>query len=147
MQVNVIETVDQFVYLGQLVSYPRNHNREISRRIRSGWNAFHKYRYLLTAKNIAMKLKRRLFNCCIVPTRLYGSESWALTKATENRLATAQRRMERYAIGIRLLDRKTNEWIKRCDEVQRYSGSSKKTQMAMGKEGRKYANGSMGSVD
>ena len=36
VQVNVIETVDQFVYLGQLVSIPRNHNREISRLIRSG---------------------------------------------------------------------------------------------------------------
>ena len=59
-----------------------------------------------------MKLKRHLFNSCIVPAILYGSETWALTKAAEKRLATAERRMERYAIGIRLIDRKTNEWIR-----------------------------------
>jgi hypothetical protein len=112
VQSAAIEKVDQFVYLGQLITLPRDHGREISRRIRAGWNAYRKFRDLFTAKNIAMKLKRRLFNSCIAPAMLYRAETWALTQAAESRLATAQHRMERLAIGIHLIDRKTNDWIR-----------------------------------
>ncbi|KAK0418858.1 hypothetical protein QR680_013810 [Steinernema hermaphroditum] len=59
-----------------------------------------------------MKWKRRLFNQCILPALLYASETWALTKTAKKKLATAQRRMERRMIGVRLLDKKSNEWLR-----------------------------------
>uniref|UniRef100_A0A914WYK4 Reverse transcriptase domain-containing protein n=1 Tax=Plectus sambesii TaxID=2011161 RepID=A0A914WYK4_9BILA len=99
-----IAQVDKFVYLGQLISFPRDHMREIRRRIQAGWNAFRKYRQLFTTQKIAMKHKRRLFNMCIVPSILYGAETWALTKAAETRPTTTQRWMERRMIRAQLID-------------------------------------------
>uniref|UniRef100_A0A914XTB0 Reverse transcriptase domain-containing protein n=1 Tax=Plectus sambesii TaxID=2011161 RepID=A0A914XTB0_9BILA len=76
-----------------------------------------KYKHFLMAPAIAMKLKRRLFNMVIVPTMLYGAETWALTKQAETRLATTQRRMERRMIGVRLLDHCPNEWLRGVTKV------------------------------
>uniref|UniRef100_A0A914UYA0 Endonuclease-reverse transcriptase n=1 Tax=Plectus sambesii TaxID=2011161 RepID=A0A914UYA0_9BILA len=64
-----------------------------------------------------MKLKRRLFNMVIIPTMLYGAETWALTKQAETRLATTQRRMECRMIGVRLLDHRSNEWLRGVTKV------------------------------
>ena len=87
-----------FIYLGQLVNWPRDHNKEISRRLAAGWATFSKYVTFFTAPRIPMRLKRRLFHQCVLPAMLYGCETWALTKATEDRLAKAQRRMERHIL-------------------------------------------------
>uniref|UniRef100_A0A914UTX3 Endonuclease-reverse transcriptase n=1 Tax=Plectus sambesii TaxID=2011161 RepID=A0A914UTX3_9BILA len=113
-----IEKVDDFVYLGQLISFPRDHMREIRRRIQAGWNAFRKYRHYLTSQKIAMKHKRRLFNMCIVPSILNGAETWALTKAAEARLATTQRQMERRMIGARLIDRISNKRLRGITKIR-----------------------------
>lgn len=113
-----IEEVTEFIYLGQLISYPRDHSREIRRRIQAGWSAFWKYRILFNARSIAMRQKRKLFNMCVAPSVLYGAETWALTKAAEKRLATAQRRMERRMIGARLLDKISNDRLRGITKVQ-----------------------------
>uniref|UniRef100_A0A914WUD7 Reverse transcriptase domain-containing protein n=1 Tax=Plectus sambesii TaxID=2011161 RepID=A0A914WUD7_9BILA len=113
-----IERVDEFVYLGQLISFPRDLMREIRRRIQAGWNAFRKYRQFFTTQKIAMKHKRRLFNMYIVPSILYGVETWALTKAAETRLATTQRQMERRMIGARLIDHISNEPLRGITKIR-----------------------------
>ena len=42
----------------------------------------------------------------------YGSETWSLTKKQRERLAVAQRDMERSMLGITRKDKKCNEWIR-----------------------------------
>uniref|UniRef100_A0A914W3X0 Reverse transcriptase domain-containing protein n=1 Tax=Plectus sambesii TaxID=2011161 RepID=A0A914W3X0_9BILA len=74
------EEVNEFVYLGLLVSFPRDHYSEMKRRVQARWNAYRKYKHFLAAPAIAMKLKRQLFNMVIVPTMLFSAETWALTK-------------------------------------------------------------------
>ena len=48
---------------------------------------------------------------------LYGCESWAATQVELNRLAVAQRRMERRLAGTTLRDRRTNEWLRGVTKV------------------------------
>ena len=43
---------------------------------------------------------------------VYGSETWALTKAHMDLLSVAQRKMERIMLGITLHDHKRNTWIR-----------------------------------
>uniref|UniRef100_A0A914WBV8 Endonuclease-reverse transcriptase n=1 Tax=Plectus sambesii TaxID=2011161 RepID=A0A914WBV8_9BILA len=107
-----IERVTSFIYLGQLVNWPRDHNKEISRRLAAGWATFSKFATFFTAPRIAMRLKRRLFHQCVLPAMLYGCETWALTKAMEDRLAKAQRRMERRILRVRLRDRRPNTLLR-----------------------------------
>uniref|UniRef100_A0A914XQI0 Reverse transcriptase domain-containing protein n=1 Tax=Plectus sambesii TaxID=2011161 RepID=A0A914XQI0_9BILA len=113
-----IAQVDEFVYLGQLISFPRDHMRKIRCRIQAGWNAFRKYRQYFTAQKIAIMHKRRLFNMCIVPSILFGAEIWALTKVAETRLATTKRWMERRIIGARLIDRISNERLREITKIR-----------------------------
>uniref|UniRef100_A0A914VH66 Reverse transcriptase domain-containing protein n=1 Tax=Plectus sambesii TaxID=2011161 RepID=A0A914VH66_9BILA len=105
-----IEAVDNYIYLGQLITIVRDHTREIRRRKQAGWAILHQYRNFLTSHIVDMKYKRRLFNQCIIPAMLYGSECWALTKKRRDTMTAAQRRMERAMEGVNILDKKTNDW-------------------------------------
>jgi hypothetical protein len=107
-----IERVTSFVYLGQLVHERRNHAKEIGRRTGSAWATFNKAKDLLCSKNTPQHLKRRYFQMCIMPSLLYGCETWALTEATWTRLARVQRSMERRMLGLRLRDKKASSWIR-----------------------------------
>ena len=42
----------------------------------------------------------------------------ALTKRDQEKLAVAQRRMERFMVGVTILDRKTNEWLRGLAKVK-----------------------------
>uniref|UniRef100_A0A1I8A087 Lipase n=1 Tax=Steinernema glaseri TaxID=37863 RepID=A0A1I8A087_9BILA len=94
-----VEQVKVFTYLGQEIRMPRDHSNEVSRRIRSGWNVFRQHKNFFTSRTVDMRWKRRLFNMCVLPAMLYGAETWALTEAAQEKLAVAQRKMERRMVG------------------------------------------------
>uniref|UniRef100_A0A914WZG4 Reverse transcriptase domain-containing protein n=1 Tax=Plectus sambesii TaxID=2011161 RepID=A0A914WZG4_9BILA len=104
-----IEAVDNYIYLGQLVTIVRDHTREIRRRKQAGWAVFHQYRNFLTSHTVDMKYIRRLFNQCIIPAMLYGSECWALTKKGRDTITAAQRCMEKAMAGVNILNKKMND--------------------------------------
>ena len=114
--------VQDFIYLGQHLPFPRvvnqrgvkpsRFNKEISRRVSAGWCSFNKAKHLLKSRRIPMVLKRRYFHQCILPAMLYGCETWGLTKLEENRLAVAQRRMERRMLNVKLIDRLSNAQLR-----------------------------------
>jgi hypothetical protein len=106
-----IETVDEYVYLGQLITPANDSMNEVKRRISAGWGAFSKYRDILKSK-MPMCLKRKLYNQCIQPAMTYGSQTWALNKRMQSKMQTTQRAMERAMIGVTMRDRKTNEWVR-----------------------------------
>ncbi|KAK0424256.1 hypothetical protein QR680_008579 [Steinernema hermaphroditum] len=124
-----VERVESFVYLGQEVRLVRDHGKEMSRRICSGWNVFKQYKQFLTNPTVEMRWKRRLFNMCVLPAMLYGAETWALTKSACKRLATAQRKMERRMVGVRLVDKKTNDWLRGVTKISDVAESAKKRKM------------------
>ena len=108
----LIENVQGYVYLGQHYSIKeKNHDKEIQRRIIAGWAAYAKHRDIFKS-NIAICLKRQVYNSCVLPAMTYDAETWTLTKQTENKLAAAQTKMERSMLNIAYNDRKTNIWIR-----------------------------------
>lgn len=124
-----VEKVDRFIYLGQLINYPRDHNKELGRRIGSAWASFGKARKLLTNKNISMNIKHRYFQQCIVPSLLYGCETWALTKTMELRLLRCQRAIERRFLNIRLLDKKPSTWVRQKTKLKDIIGLYRKRKL------------------
>ena len=86
----LIENVPGYVYLGQYYSIKgKNQDKEIQRRIMAGWAAYAKH-WDIFKSNIAICLKRQVYNSCVVPAMTYGSETWTLTKQAQNKLAAAQ---------------------------------------------------------
>ena len=74
-----VEHVQDYVYLGQLVTMQSDKTPEIKRRIAAGWGAFSKYRDIMQSK-IPMCLKRKVYHQCIQAVMTYGCQTWALTK-------------------------------------------------------------------
>ena len=88
-----VEQVDDYVYLGQLVTMKNDKTDEIKRRISVGWGGFSKYRDIMRSK-VLMCLKRKVYSQCIQPAMTYGCQTWVMTKRMETRLRTTQRSME-----------------------------------------------------
>ena len=106
-----LESVKEYVYLGQLLTGDPDHEKEIYRRIKLGWSAYGRHCQILTG-SLPLSLKRKVYNHCILPVLTYGAETWRLTKKLENKLRTAQRAMERKILGLTLRDRKRAVWIR-----------------------------------
>ena len=107
----LIENVPGYVYLGQHYSLKeKNQDKDIQRRIMAGWAAYAKHRDIFKS-NLAICLKRQVYNSCVLPAMTYGAETWTLTKQAQNKLAAAQTKMERSMLNITYKDRRTNIWL------------------------------------
>ena len=96
----LIENVSGYVYLGQHYSLKeKNQDKEIQRRIMAGWAAYAKHRDIFKS-NLAICLKRQVYNSRVLPAMTYGAETWTLTKQAQNKLAAAQTNMERSMFNI-----------------------------------------------
>ena len=97
----LIENVEGYVYLGQHCSLKeKNQDKEIQRIIMAGWAAYAKYRDIFKS-NLAICLKREVYNSCVLPAMTYGAETWTLTKQAQNKLAAAHTKMERSMLNIK----------------------------------------------
>ena len=99
-------------YLGQHYSLKeKNQDKEIQRRIMAGWAAYAKH-WDIFKSNLAICLKRQVYNSCVLPAMTYGAETWALTKQPQNKLAAAQTKTEISKLNITYKDRKSNIWVR-----------------------------------
>ena len=86
----LIGNVQGYVYLGQHYSIKENNqDKEIQRRITAGWAAYTKHRDIFKS-NLAICLKRQVYNSCVLPAMAYGADTWTLTKQGQNKLAAAR---------------------------------------------------------
>ena len=82
----LIENVEGYVYLGQRYSLKeKNQDKEIQRSIIAGRAAYAKHRDIFKS-NLAICLKRHVYNSCVLPAMTYGAETWTLTKQAQTNL-------------------------------------------------------------
>ena len=76
----LIENVEDYVYLGQHYSLKeKSQDTEMQRRIMAGWAAYAKHRDIFKS-NLAICLKRHVYNSCVLPAMTFGAETWIFTK-------------------------------------------------------------------
>ena len=92
------------------VTKENTQDKEIQRRIMAGWAAYSKHRDIFKS-NIAICLKRQVYNSCLLPAMTYGAETWTLTKQAQNKLA------DRSMLNITYKDRKSNIWVRERTKV------------------------------
>ena len=83
--------------------------------------------------NLAICLKRQVYNSCVLPAMTYGAETWTLTKQVQNKLAAAQTKMERSMLNITYKDRRTNIWVRERTKLIRYNLHCEKNEMVLGR--------------
>ncbi|KAH9591020.1 hypothetical protein MS3_00003469 [Schistosoma haematobium] len=74
----IVERVDNFTYLGSLISHNGLVSDEISARIRKARLAFANLRHLWRRRNIRLSIKGRVYCAAVRSVLLYGSETWPL---------------------------------------------------------------------
>ena len=113
-----VEDVRSCVYLGQNFTWDHDQTAELRRRIGLGWAAFNKLKEIMTCRKTSMILKRKAYIECILPTMIYGSETWSLSETKLKELTIAQRKMERMMLGVTLRDKMKTEDIRRKTQVK-----------------------------
>jgi hypothetical protein len=103
-----VENVEEFNYLGSMITNDARCTREIKARIAMAKAAFNKRNTLFTSK-LDLELKKKLVECYIWSIALYGAETWTLKKLGRKYMESFEmwcwRRMER----ISWTDRVNNE--------------------------------------
>ena len=115
----VLEEVECFEYLGACVAANGGIEMEVSHRVRKGYQAFGALKMVLKNRGLGMSAKRRLYEGAIVPTTVYGAETWGMRLAERKRLNVLEMRCLRSMCGVTRLDRIRNEEVRRRTGVVR----------------------------
>jgi len=75
-----LELVDNFCYLGDMLSVDGDADAAVEARIRIGRNKFGYLVPLLTNSDILLIRRGRLYSSCVRSSKLHGSETWPVRK-------------------------------------------------------------------
>ena len=81
-----LEEVDNFTYLGSVVSKNGGTEEDINERLKKARASYGMLNKVWRSASINTKTKVRIFNAVVKSVLLYGSESWSLTKKLESKL-------------------------------------------------------------
>lgn len=99
-----MEYVEEYVYLGHLISFRSCTEKEIKRRIKVTWNKYWSMKEIFKG-DIPIKLKTKAMNICLMPCLTYACQTWPLTKMNLHKIKTCQRGIERSFLKIKLNNR------------------------------------------
>ena len=83
---NSIERVEEFKYLGTMLTNQNSVQKEIKSRLKLGNACYHSVQKLLSSILLTKNLKIKIYKTIILPVVLYGCETWSLTLREECRL-------------------------------------------------------------
>jgi len=100
LEMKISKGVDNFTYLGSMVSVTGETEQDIIARIRKAQQAFAFLRAVWKATSLSLKTKIRIFNSNVKSVLLYGSETWRLTKTLLSKVQTFANKRLRQILGI-----------------------------------------------
>ena len=122
-----IEQVNEVVYLGSMSSRDDRYEMDVERRIAAGNKVNGALAALMRRRNVSRAARLAVHNAVLVPTLLYGTETWVLQKKNERKRNAVEMRSLRRICGVSLADRIRNE------EVHRIAGTSEDVTVRMKK--------------
>ena len=95
-----LEKVDEFTYLGSIVSINEATHKDINSRLGKAQCAFAVLRPIWRSKQLRLKTKIRIYNSNVKSVLLYGSECWRVIQSNMKRLDAFNNRCLRRICGI-----------------------------------------------
>ena len=96
-----VEIVDEFCYLGDMLSVDADTEPTLIARIRSVWFQFRSLASFLTAKDVSLLLRGKVYDASVWSCKSHGSETWSLKRENELALHQTDRRMIRFMCGVK----------------------------------------------
>ncbi|KAI5644163.1 reverse transcriptase (RNA-dependent DNA polymerase) domain-containing protein [Phthorimaea operculella] len=110
-----VEQVKEFVYLGSKFTSDGKCESDIERRVNAGNMVNGALHAFMNSQKVSNKARLAVHRGVLVPTLMYGSESWVWQKKHESRINAVEMRALRSMIGVKLSDRIRNSVIReRC---------------------------------
>lgn len=81
-----IEEVDEFNYLGSIISKNNGVLIDVDKRINKARSTFARLNKIWRTSTLTTYTKIKVFKAMVKPVLLYGAESWTITKTIENKL-------------------------------------------------------------
>ncbi len=107
-----LEEVSCFRYLGVDIAADGNQAVEVKHRVGEGAKVMGALRSVWKEKSVSLQAKIGMFEGIVVPTVLYGCESWALNAEERKRIEVMEMRCLRTICGVRWFDRVTNNRVR-----------------------------------
>ncbi|KAL4100807.1 hypothetical protein QTP88_020836 [Uroleucon formosanum] len=108
---HIFKKVSLFKYLGSIITQDNELKTEVSSRIQLANKGYYGLEKVLKSRTLSKNLKIRMYMTLLRPIVMYGSETWALRKAEEQRLGVFERKVLRKIYGP-VFDNQRNEWRK-----------------------------------
>ena len=104
-----VETVNRFCYLGDRLNASGGCEAAVTARVRIGWVKFRECGELLLGNKFSLKMKGKVYRCCVRSAILDGSETWCLKENEKAILRRTERAMMRAMCDQKMVYRKTTE--------------------------------------
>ena len=96
-----VMVVEEFVYLGSLIHSSTGSSCDISCRSAITRAAMQSLENKIWRSRLALSTKLKLYNTCILPIFLYGSDCWAISKTNARQIDALDQWCLRMLLGIR----------------------------------------------
>ncbi len=106
-----ITCVNQFVYLGSMITSDGRSEKEIRRRIGIAKTAFKKMANVLASRNIRKETRIRILKCYIWSTLTYGCETWTISQKTQKQIEAVEMWFLRRMLKVPWVHRLTNREV------------------------------------
>ena len=108
----VLERVDRFKYLGSWVTNDCKLDVEITARIQAASCAVGRLKdRVFKCRDLTTETKLKVYNQCVIPIIMYGSETWTLYRHHIKKLRTLQQRHLRFILNVKWTDYVTNDEV------------------------------------
>ena len=87
--------------------------RDVVHRINEGYRAWGTLECVLCNRGFWIKAKKCLYQGVIIPTMLYGAESWAMRSAERRKVNVLEMKCLRSLVGVSRMDRVRNQEVRR----------------------------------
>jgi hypothetical protein len=94
-----IESINKFIYLGNMINETNSENQEIQRRINYANGIYFYLMCVFKSQNVHRKTKIRIYKTIIKRALMYGCETWSLLQNAENKLGAFERKILRRIYG------------------------------------------------
>ena len=102
-----------FVYLGSLLHSTTQSSPDVARRNAVTHAAMQNLDQQIWKSRISLQMKLKLYNTCILPIFLYGSECWAVTKNDVRKIDALDQWCLRMLLGIKWHEHVCNDEVRR----------------------------------
>ena len=111
-----VEKVEEFCYLGSMITSDSKADRDIKIRLGKAHATFTWLDNIWRSKSLNLKIKIRLYESLVMSTLLYGAETWPMTVTNMKKLEAAHHKWQRRILGVTWKDKIRNEKYEKGQE-------------------------------